>query len=313
MPNIPVFLINGFLDSGKTTFIKKTFARDGFSKRGKTLYILCEEGEEDFTEEELKLYNVEMVTLENEDEFNEDHLTDIYKLYKPKRIVIEMNFLWDQQLISYPSFYQINQIITLIDGLTFPIYFKNMRQQFVDVIKASDVVAFTKLHDDRSSLAQYKTTLRVINSQCLYCLINEDCLSTMEAFEKELPYDLNQEEIEIKDEDFGIFYIDTFDNRPAYEDKIITFNAWVIRSDKLEKDEFIAGRKVLTCCANDIQLYGYLVRGTLNQDIPDDSWIKIKAKAKIEYNDQYDEEEVVLYPLEITKIPEIKDPILDLR
>ena len=119
MPNIPVFLINGFLDSGKTTFIKKTFARDGFSKRGKTLYIRCEEGEEDFTEEELKLYNVEMVTLENEDEFNEDHLTDIYKLYKPKRIVIEMNFLWDQQLISYPSFYQINQIITLIDGLTF--------------------------------------------------------------------------------------------------------------------------------------------------------------------------------------------------
>ena len=129
MPNIPVFLINGFLDSGKTTFIKKTFARDGFSKRGKTLYIRCEEGEEDFTEEELKLYNVEMVTLENEDEFNEEHLTDIYKLYKPKRIVIEMNFLWDQQLISYPSFYQINQIITLIDGLTFPIYFKNMRRQ----------------------------------------------------------------------------------------------------------------------------------------------------------------------------------------
>ena len=209
MPNIPVFLINGFLDSGKTTFIKKTFARDGFSKRGKTLYIRCEEGEEDFTEEELKLYNVEMVTLENEDEFNEDHLTDIYKLYKPKRIVIEMNFLWDQQLISYPSFYQINQIITLIDGLTFPIYFKNMRQQFVDVIKASDVVAFTKLHDDRSSLAQYKTTLRVINSQCLYCLINEDCLSTMEAFEKELFINLS---VDLNVPDLSSFTVSAEDN-----------------------------------------------------------------------------------------------------
>ena len=62
MPNIPVFLINGFLDSGKTTFIKKTFARDGFSKRGKTLYIRCEEGEEDFTEKKLKHYNVKIIT-----------------------------------------------------------------------------------------------------------------------------------------------------------------------------------------------------------------------------------------------------------
>ena len=178
MPNIPVFLINGFLDSGKTTFIKKTFARDGFSKRGKTLYIRCEEGEEDFTEEELKLYNVEMVTLENEDDNQE-------------KIEIkdeDFGIFYIDTFDNRPAYE--DKIITLIDGLTFPIYFKNMRQQFVDVIKASDVVAFTKLHDDRSSLAQYKTTLRVINSQCLYCLINEDCLSTMEAFEKELPYDL---------------------------------------------------------------------------------------------------------------------------
>ena len=42
---IPVYIINGFLDSGKSEFITYTLAQPYFQTRGKTLLLLCEEGE----------------------------------------------------------------------------------------------------------------------------------------------------------------------------------------------------------------------------------------------------------------------------
>jgi len=41
----PVYVINGFLESGKTEFISFTLAQPYFQVRGKTLLIVCEEGE----------------------------------------------------------------------------------------------------------------------------------------------------------------------------------------------------------------------------------------------------------------------------
>ena len=134
-----------------------------------------------------------------------------------------------------------------------------------------------------------------------------------QAFITPLPYDKTQEEIIIEDNDFGDFYIDTFDNRPDYQDKIVIFNAWIVKSDKLKSNEFIAGRKVLNCCADDIQLFGFLAISSFSKNLVHDSWARIKARCKIEFNEDYNEEEVILYPIEIKPIKEIKNPILDLR
>ena len=60
MKKVPVFLIDGFLEAGKTQFILSTFRRDEFYKRGKTLLLVCEEGEVEYTQEELDKYNVEV-------------------------------------------------------------------------------------------------------------------------------------------------------------------------------------------------------------------------------------------------------------
>ena len=46
-PTIPVYLITGFLDSGKSNFLKYTLQEDYFNDRSKTLLLLCEEGEEE--------------------------------------------------------------------------------------------------------------------------------------------------------------------------------------------------------------------------------------------------------------------------
>ena len=45
-PDVMVYLMTGFLDSGKTQFLNFTLSQDYFQIDGKTLLILCEEGEE---------------------------------------------------------------------------------------------------------------------------------------------------------------------------------------------------------------------------------------------------------------------------
>ena len=44
----PVYIINGFLGSGKTEFINFTLDQPYFQSSGKTLLLLCEEGEEEY-------------------------------------------------------------------------------------------------------------------------------------------------------------------------------------------------------------------------------------------------------------------------
>ena len=45
--DIPVYLVAGFLDSGKTNFINGVL-EDGFASQDKTLLLRCEEGEEEY-------------------------------------------------------------------------------------------------------------------------------------------------------------------------------------------------------------------------------------------------------------------------
>ena len=57
LKTIPVYVISGLLESGKTTFIKDTIASDDFFKKGKTLVLSGEEGEVEYDETFLKKYN----------------------------------------------------------------------------------------------------------------------------------------------------------------------------------------------------------------------------------------------------------------
>ncbi len=43
---VPVYMLTGFIESGKTSMIRTMLEDEGFSVGQKTLIILCEEGEE---------------------------------------------------------------------------------------------------------------------------------------------------------------------------------------------------------------------------------------------------------------------------
>ena len=86
---IPVFVVHGFLESGKTQFVLETLADDYFSGGERNLVIACEEGIEEYEEEALEQANATLVMLEDKSEFNEKFLTECQKKYKPTQIVGE--------------------------------------------------------------------------------------------------------------------------------------------------------------------------------------------------------------------------------
>ena len=49
-----VYIVTGFLESGKTRFMQEMLADDGFSEGERTLLLVCEEGEEEYDPELLK-------------------------------------------------------------------------------------------------------------------------------------------------------------------------------------------------------------------------------------------------------------------
>ena len=79
----PVYIINGFLESGKTEFITFTLGQPYFQIKGRTLLILCEEGENEYDPALLKKSRTDVVLIEEEEEFNPNHLIELEKQYKP--------------------------------------------------------------------------------------------------------------------------------------------------------------------------------------------------------------------------------------
>ena len=78
----PVYVINGFLDSGKTSFIAYTIGQPYFQTRGTTLLILCEEGEGEYREGLLKETGTVLEIIEDLEDFTTSHLMELEKKYQ---------------------------------------------------------------------------------------------------------------------------------------------------------------------------------------------------------------------------------------
>ena len=312
LKTIPVYIIAGLLESGKTTFIKSTIASDDFFQKGKTLVLSGEEGEIEYDEQFLKKYNTTVKYFEKQEDFNSLNLQKIVNETQPQRIVIELNGMWDLTAIEFPSIFKIYQFINFINFTTFPIYFLNMRQKYLDVVKQSDVVVFINVFEkDKEKLESYSSSFKLTNSNAQYMVMDENG-NLSDAFKVELPYDLNAPIIQIQNDDYGIWYIDSFDHKEDYEGKVVEMNVMVILSNKLPKNTFVAGRLVMTCCSNDIQLYGHLCNNTLNMKLKDRSWIHLVAKMHYQFSNQYQEDECVLTPISMEKIEPLENAVLDL-
>ncbi len=98
----PAYVINGFLESGKTTFITYTLGQSYFAIPGTTLLILCEEGEAEYDEALLKRSRTVLEKIDSEEQLNPEYLLELDKKYDPERIVIQYNGMWDYRNMRLP-------------------------------------------------------------------------------------------------------------------------------------------------------------------------------------------------------------------
>ena len=91
---IPVYVFTGFLESGKTQFIKEIIADPDFTENERTALLLCEEGIEEYDEREMMRYGTAIVPIESPERLTPNILKRVEQKYDPDRILIEYNGMW---------------------------------------------------------------------------------------------------------------------------------------------------------------------------------------------------------------------------
>lgn len=282
-PDVLVYLMTGFLDSGKTQFLKFTLEQDYFQIDGTTLLILCEEGEEEYAPEMLSAHNIVAETVDAPEDLTEEWLAELDVKYRPERVVVEYNGMWkvsDFESLKLPEGWGIEQKITTVDASTFQIYLANMKPLFVEMVRNSEMVLFNRCTDIKP-LAGYRRSVKVVSPQAE--VIFEDENGEVEnIFEDQVPYDLKADVIEIQPEDYGIWYVDMGENSDRYNGKVVEFTARVLKPRSFSGKFFLPGRMAMTCCADDTTFLGYVCKSSYAPKLKAGMWVKVRAKVTYE-------------------------------
>ena len=304
----PVYMINGFLESGKTEFIRYTLAQPYFQVRGKTLLIVCEEGEVEYEASLLTKSRTVMEVIEEEEDFCISRLTELEKKHKPERIIIEYNGMWNFKNMKLPRSWNIEQQITTVDASTFSMYFTNMRSLLAEMLRGSEMIIFNRC-DNVEDLGLYRRNVKAINPRA--DIVFEDSKGEVnQIFEDELPYNLNDPVISLNNEGYGIWYLDTMDNLERYEGKTVQFVGMVLKPADFPQGYFGPGRMAMTCCADDMAFLGYACEYEGASGLKDRQWVKVTAKVEKEYFADYGGEGPVLKAVSVEQTRAPKEEII---
>lgn len=304
----PVYIINGFLESGKTEFIVYTLAQPYFQLKGKTLLLLCEEGEIEYDEGLLRESNTILEKIEEEKDFTPSALMELDKKYRPERIIVEYNGMWNFKNMKLPWHWSVEQQITCIDASTFPMYYTNMKSLLAEMVRKSEMIIFNRC-DGIQDLASYKRNIKAVNRQAE--IIFEDSNGEIdEIFEDDLPYSLQDDPIVLDNTSYGIWYIDSMDHLERYLNRRVQFTAQVLKPEKFPPDRFVPGRMAMTCCAEDMSFLGYVCRFPGAAALKQRDWVRVTAVVKEEYWADYNGKGPVLYAEKVEKTKAPKEEII---
>ena len=281
--NMPVYLFTGFLEGGKTTIIQESLEDKRFNSGEKTLVLLCEEGERELEPSKFWGSNVTIRVIEDESEINRANLTALVCEHRYDRIIIEYNGMWllDTLYRNMPADWAIYQNMMFAEAKTFLNYNANMRQLVYDKLKDAEMIVLNRAYEGVDKEEIHKV-VRGISRRAAIVYDYTDGHVEYDEIEDPLPFDVNAEVIEIKDEDFAIWYRDLSENMKAYEGKTVRFKGLIARDNKLAKNAAIIGRHIMTCCADDIQYGGMVCVFNSESPLQTGDWVTVKGKVKIE-------------------------------
>jgi len=293
----PVYLFTGFLDSGKTTLIKDTMDDAGFMDGVERVLIIClEQGENAYDEKWLEEHHAFVEYIDNAEDLTVEKMHELDTIYHPDNVFIEWNGtlpVSDTLLQGMPNFWMLVQILTTVDASTFEIYVNAMRSMMFEQIRWSDTVIVNRCTEDTSGTL-LRGNIKAINPRCqIYYEGNFGEPVTMKS--GVLPFNINDPVLNIKDDDYGLWYMDAVEDPEKYDGKEIILRGMYAENIPGYKQTFILGRRAMVCCAQDTSLCGLTVTNVDISQMKLGDWIEVQGKLKTLPFENGEGKTVVLY------------------
>ena len=300
MEDIPVYLFTGFLDAGKTKFIQETLEDERFNNGENTLLLICEEGEEEYDPTTFSGPNVFIELIDDQSELTPTNLERLQRKHAAERVVIEYNGMWmlDDLYQNMPDSWMVYQEFMFADSQTFLMYDANMRGLVVDKLKSCEMVVLNRADDSIDKLQIHKI-IRAVTRRANIAYEEITGEVYYDDTPEELPFDIEAPVIEVKPEDFAIWYQDISEEPDKYKNKTVKIGGFTMLRDKLPAGSFIFGRQLMTCCVDDITFAGMLCTGYDPKQLEDNQWIELTAKISIKHNKVYNKKGPVLGVLSV--------------
>ncbi len=285
---IPVYLFTGFLEGGKTHIIQESMEDQKFNSGEKTLLIQCEEGIDEFDFSAFFGKNVYLETIDNEEDLTREKLTALGKKYKLDRVIIEYNGMWMLNTLyrNLPDHWAIYQEMMFADANTFLAYNANMRQLMVDKLLNAEMVVLNRTPEAIDKEEIHKV-VRGISRRAAITYDYPDGHVEYDEIEDPLPFDLNAAVVDIKDEDYALFYRDLSEEMEKYHDKTVRFKGLIARDASLGDKSALAGRHVMTCCADDIAFNPLVCIFNEKTSLKTRDWATLTGKIRLEKHKLY--------------------------
>lgn len=284
---VPVYVMTGFLESGKTTMIHSMLQDDGFSRDQRTLILVCEEGVEDYDTDLLNEHHAVYHVFDEPEDMTALKLKELNNQYKPERVIMEYNNMWKLDKLGQtklPPRWEYVQVITLADATTFDNYMTNMRTLLTDPMKEADLVLINRCTPDTPKSA-WRRQIRAMNPNCNILFENTDGTTEDGVSDEDLPYDMKADIIDMTEEQVGTFYMDALDHPDRYDGKTVRLVGQPFPEGGLPQGYYLFGRYAMTCCTNDIAKIGWVCQGTVKPSSR--SFIRLTAKCrKVTQGDQ---------------------------
>ena len=278
---IGVYVFAGFLEGGKTSYIRSLLSGPDVSRDMKPLVLQTEEGIEELDPIPGLRMTVRQIT--ELEEITPERLWELEDESDCNTILLELNGMWQEEDIfaRFPENWIPFRKFVLADAGTFLTYNANMRALAADKLRDATVVIFNRCTEKTDRLGLHKV-VRAASRQVPIFFADEDGREVPDDIPDELPYDLNADIVEIADRDYAEWERDISEEPEKYDGKVLRLHGFVVKSRDKRPGHFGFGRQVMTCCEADIAFLGFPALCAPESQPVSGSWIELTARVELE-------------------------------